>query len=433
MAPRILEPLEVTALDAEFWDSFVERFWRTDQPVHLRFRQPPLELGTRDFFDVVVRASEEYRNVVAGGFLRMYVDGRMLVCGMDELLPAAADGDIEAYAERARAAVGGSEFTVILYSSQRFSHKIQREGRAFLAPLIERVGLPSGYADIDAFCGQYSRTPFGIHKDYAANFSYVVSGTKSMLFWPDEAFKSRDPGHPGFLVRDDYETFEDSALRIDARPGDMMFWPASYWHIAVSDERSARSDGAWPTTVNLALYESQSALGPASNAWGTVQRRLASLPQPPGTWDSAGAAMPSLFGQALEATRAAAASPELDVQLQDDWLRFASGGGYKTISREPVPGRYQPGDVVRLSPGSRILLHRPAEGRLVVASNGQLIRVRDSDSITGLVARLLAGEEVGGEGDWAARGDGIEALLKALWSFGALDVVPIDSLVTAGG
>jgi 50S ribosomal protein L16 3-hydroxylase len=86
----------------------------------------------------------------------------------------------------------------------------------------------------DTFFGNYRATPFGIHRDPASVFSFVLQGRRTYCFWPMSHFASDDPD----LYRTDPEVLArhlDHAERFEAGPGDLIYWPSNRWHVILAD------------------------------------------------------------------------------------------------------------------------------------------------------------------------------------------------------
>ena len=120
---------------------------------------------------------------------------------------------------------------------------VWRRVRQFLRGLHGITGLPGEEAKMTLFLGNYARTPFGLHRGRSANFMFVVDGLKRIRAWPD-AFSR---GKPDMTNRLDYERYNDASVVLDARPGEVIFWPASYWHIG-------RTPAARSIAISLALF-----------------------------------------------------------------------------------------------------------------------------------------------------------------------------------
>src|SRR5207245_3009425 len=98
------------------------------------------------------------------------------------------------------------------------------------------------HADVELFVSNNRLTPFGIHRDPASNFTLVVQGRKRMRLWPEAFFTRRPP-----MDAESYAAHLGQALTLEGEPGDLLYWPSSYWHVA-------ESDGDLSVTMNICLY-----------------------------------------------------------------------------------------------------------------------------------------------------------------------------------
>lgn len=165
------------------------------------------------------------------------------------LLPTTADGSVAGWVNRLTHETGGLRFALIVNDLHVFDDEVWRATWPLFRTLFGRLGAPAGYAYCDLFLGNYHRTPFGIHKDDQYVFTYPVVGRKRFHLWPFKALINRPEtrhqedlaNRPGFIqVRDEAEYRELLARSssIDAGPGDVMFWPPSYWHCADNPDGS---------------------------------------------------------------------------------------------------------------------------------------------------------------------------------------------------
>ena len=114
----------------------------------------------------------------------------------------------------------------------------------FLQRVFRSTGVPSSVS-LDLFLGNYRLSPFGIHKDNQDVITFIVLGNKRFYLWPSEHFSHR-PELAGVPAREhahrvlqipvadgaEYAAIVKEAIVVHGQPGDVMFWPASYWHCA---------------------------------------------------------------------------------------------------------------------------------------------------------------------------------------------------------
>lgn len=254
-----------------FWQDFLSKYWE-QQPTTLSYpaRRPLMteeealalfrQLGDR------FRAGEQ----VDADF---YIENAYLRSGVGRLLPDATDRDLPGYRARVTAQLGGQRFSLVTNSVRRESREHSRRVHAFTRGLRRRIGEQAGSIGADIFLSSSLRTPFGVHRDAASNFSYIISGQKRMLVWPHEVFAERVDQHgPGplnnvFLDEVDLDSYRDRAIVLEGRAGDVLYWPSSYWHIA-------ESTGEPSLVLNVPVYLYTALYRMASEYY---QRKLARL------------------------------------------------------------------------------------------------------------------------------------------------------------
>ncbi|MEN5190372.1 cupin domain-containing protein [Luteimonas sp. TWI414] len=140
-------------------------------------------------------------------------------------LPRHEDATFERYAQRILREGGGRSYALIVNEFHRHDRRIWEGGRRFFQGLFAQVGLPSTGAITTLFHGNYERTPVGVHKDRFATFVFVLQGRKRMRFWPTR------PWQDAVATRVDYAEHLADSFAIDVGPGDLLYWPAAYYHV----------------------------------------------------------------------------------------------------------------------------------------------------------------------------------------------------------
>ena len=289
--------------------------------------------------------------------------------------------------------LGDQAVTLSVYECQSYSFTLWMRARYFLRALYAHVGLPISKVNLDTFFGRYSRTPFGIHKDAVANFSYVVSGAKRMLLWPSEAFENRFPTSIRALGTVHYEQFMDSAIEIEGKPGDLIFWPASYWHLAISDD-------GWPTTLNIALYLGNNLLQLFHQIFAVPEIASAladfSIPTTIPIPESLGPpriTVPEPVLHQGEVFQALANHTHLRQCSEDRWFRKLSASGFDVVP-QPVPTpSLDDSKLVRGSSDFPIFLIPRDSGKAEIFANGNKLEVSMDEQVSSIVDRLNSGTE----------------------------------------
>jgi len=108
-----------------------------------------------------------------------------------------------------------------------------------VAPLVQAISSSNAAIRpmnwiLDTFFGTYHATPFGIHKDNASVFSYILQGKRTYATWHSSYFKENDPD----LRTPDIQSVErhlKNAEIFEVNQGEVFYWPSNRWHIALSD------------------------------------------------------------------------------------------------------------------------------------------------------------------------------------------------------
>jgi hypothetical protein len=225
----------------------VVRLWNTGPGV-VPAAEIQAPVGPDAVFAALVGAAQAVRDRQEPSSVSVFVDGALLVADFDELLPGPWDTGPADYQDRLRRILGEREFVCVGDSLHRFDAMVAQAAIDVLDQVTPHVGRPYGGVNVDCFIGTYQATPTGVHKDTAANLSLVLAGTKTMEFWPADAF---DGVHrPGTSHTDTWSRSVRQGRRapttLTAGPGDLLFWPADWWHCAI--------DGEGVFTLNISLY-----------------------------------------------------------------------------------------------------------------------------------------------------------------------------------
>jgi hypothetical protein len=82
---------------------------------------------------------------------------------------------------------------------------------------------------------------FRLHKDAEDVFTFVVEGHRRFLLWPFDTFAgtaglSASEGRKSHLLFEvDYEAYRSQAVVLEATAGDLLYWPAEWWHVGESN------------------------------------------------------------------------------------------------------------------------------------------------------------------------------------------------------
>lgn len=373
----------------QFWSDFVENCWQ-QKPMLIKspFKCPLITES--DFFRIMRDACESYRSFTNRA-LGCWVGFGLRNCDISDFLVCRDDESLDSYKARLAKVLGKEAITLSVYNCQSYDFRLWMRVRHFLRPLYARVGMPISKVDLDTFFGRYSRTPTGIHKDNVANFSYVVSGRKRMLLWPDPAFDGLFPRNVQILDTARYEQFKATAIEIEGEAGDIIFWPPTYWHMAVSE-------GAWSSTLNIALYVRSDFL---QSMHYITNRQLNSaisrfIPPPLVQIRERGgtvATVPAEIMQQGEIFRTLGQDARVKECIEDRWFRKLSASGFDSVPPSVPSVDLNDGDTVRGDTSFSIFLVPRGDGKAKVFANGDAFEVSSDEYISSVVSRLNSGRD----------------------------------------
>ncbi|MFJ8649399.1 JmjC domain-containing protein [Streptomyces sp. NPDC093546] len=414
------------------WSVFTQRYWDR-RPVLFR-AVAPVPFKAADAFRAAVRAGAP-----EGLDGRMPPNVQLTVERVQRdapvaLLPAAEDGSFDAYDTRLASRLQGRRYALVVNGFHAFDPALWHRERAFFGGLWEAVGLPLTGAITTLFHGTYEHSPVGVHKDRFATFMFGLRGRKRMRFWP------RRPWDDPVSTKVDYARHTAASFAAEVGPGDLLYWPADYYHVGESagDAPATSVNVGVPRDEHHAGYELEDLLAdldPARLAGRGGVDSLLPAPDAPLTapGPGAGGLLAPTLPEALTATaRALGAYGDPDRmrrRVAALSLRRWTAGGFEPV---PAPAPARPladGDLLRADPGSPVLWTPYDDGGTLCAANGhdtrtplgahevlRLIRALSAPRPT-RVGQLLAAAGPG------ARRDGRE-LLELLESFRALTREP---------
>ncbi|MES2638397.1 MAG: cupin-like domain-containing protein [Myxococcota bacterium] len=187
---------------------------------------------------------------------RVFVDDKQAGFSLDRHAARPDDVDLDGFERRLRAGLGGREFGMVIGDAAILDGTLWRHAVQFLRGLHAAVGTPAGGSHAEVFFGNYQRSFFGVHKDRLETFTFITRGRKRFLTWPYEALLGLPdapqdvPLHAFSFNEVDLAPLREQAVVLEGGPGDVLFWPASWWHVAESVEEG------FVTTLTLACAPS---------------------------------------------------------------------------------------------------------------------------------------------------------------------------------
>jgi 50S ribosomal protein L16 3-hydroxylase len=228
---------EVTRFD---WDELVARWWERRVVV---FRGVGAPFTLPDAFAAAVAAGRRQLgrtyDLAARGDVRFSIDGQSQAF-LAPWVPVARDRDFTGYAARLAGALGDRCHALIISRFHSQAHAMWAAERAMFAPLWQRVGLPLTGAITTLFHGDYEATPTGVHRDRFTTLLFALAGRKRMRFWPVR------PWTEPVTTMTRYDAYLATSFAVEVGPGDVLYWPSSYFHIG-------ESAGGMSTSVNVGI------------------------------------------------------------------------------------------------------------------------------------------------------------------------------------
>ncbi|MFD8478429.1 JmjC domain-containing protein [Kitasatospora sp. NPDC059673] len=406
------------------WDEFTALYWDR-RPVLIKAALPaPFEL--REVFAATTLGTRP-----PGAYLMppnaQFAVGRFQQSEPANWFPRSGDGSFDGYRRRLDAELAAfsreRRYALVVHAFHAFHAGQWERQRAFFEPLWERTGLPLSGAITTLFHGNYEHTPVGVHRDRFATFLFALAGHKRMRFWRER------PWTEPVTTKLDYQAHLATSFTAEPEPGDLLYWPANYYHVGES------VDGAVATSVNVGVpREAHRAvhdvddllLGRAADAMVDPDAALVRLPAATAPLSvpelPADGALPEALEQTLRVFQAYRDPDRMRDRVASVSLRDLSASGLCPV---PPPEPLRPlddGTVVRVR--ARVL-YEPVGGALLCAANGHLLRSALTRQQAEPLLRRLAGRKPVPVGELlaglpdAARADARD-LLEALESFRAL-------------
>lgn len=336
------------------------------------------------------------------------IDGVRVGADVERWLPTKQDGSLERLAKRITGDVPGSTFTVFARAFQlELGWEFWKRVRRFLNGLYALVGVPADRAEVDLFAGSYPRSRRGIHLDSADVFCFVIEGRKRIRLWPRSAFPEGAYWY-GFSGKRKHLL---KSICLDGEPGDILYWPSSYWHVG-------ESRGGTVSSLSLGLYPRDSLAATAARlVEGEAARELGAenfVESLPCSVEQLEAAPP----RALRAF--ARASENLALALLRRRMEQVTGHAFDQIPLPPARGRLRASSIVAADPVFPIFC-RSVGATAIVAANGRSIALPRSKALRGMIDALNRGTPISLSQQTAAVNPHLREALRFLLFSGAVE------------
>lgn len=314
---------------------------------------------------------------------------------LESFVPLHEDGGIIEYYERLRATQKVEEFTFAQHGLHKYNFHFWDTCRRAVTDLVETTGVPTDGVDTDTFLGAYSSTPRGIHTDQASTFMHILHGRKRMLVWPPNYFSEENAEIVGTPLRKtvlqcDLERALADAEVLEGEVGDILYWPASYWHLSTSDRPREFS-----IAVNIGLF-----IGEADRAmlYSVTQRALQSALRPFSAhqYYDVNQAIPEVEATALARLRKLISGPVIEEEIADQWCRRLSSGGFRDPPPvlEIIPSYSEESQFRLAAEYGKVVFWKVRSRQLVVYGFGQAVSLPLSDALLAKLSELAKGGQV---------------------------------------
>jgi ribosomal protein L16 Arg81 hydroxylase len=379
---------------SDFWSSFSKKYWEKKPVTLKRVASEILAIDADHIFELLVRYANHCRKTKSftsqgRGGLKLFVAGKLQAfADALHLLPTEKDGSLEGYHRRMGALF--PDYCLVCDELLQVSLEKWDVLGTFMQGLYEHVGIPNRFSEIGLYLGNYRQTPFGVHVDPCGVISLPVVGTKRFRLWTPDVIKK----HPELKYVHEYDRYKKYSKLMVAKPGDVTYWPSSYWHIAESDGSFSAtwSIGTWvdrpykdvlvQSLESLMSEKLKADLGAKSIQFRKLHRK-----------DGFVEGLPDIFRRSISMFR------ELpEKELHDTFLRFwleqTSKRGFKIAPQPALKARLSRGDRVRGRTNNPIQWAKLASGRLCLAINGVLVETPRSPKTAKLVQSLNTGKTI---------------------------------------
>ncbi|MCT9089853.1 cupin domain-containing protein [Streptomyces sp. ASQP_92] len=373
------------------WAEFISRHW--DRQAVLYKSVQPTPFDENEVFQAALRATEAPDPHLIPPHAQFAV-GRFQQTAPESWLPRASDRTFTGYGRRLAttdAQVRSDGYALMVHAFHTFHAAQWERERSFFAGLWEHVGLPTTGAITTLFHGTYEHTPVGVHKDRFATFLFAVQGRKRMRFW------TRRPWTHAATTVLDYEPYLQDSFSAEVEPGDLLYWPASHYHVGESVGKSMATsvNVGVPRENHRAVYDLDDLLVEHdARSLMDPDAALARLPAVPASLsvpDAATPGLPAALDQALSAFGTYTETARMRDRAVVQSLRTWTAGGLRPTPPPEEPRTLRDETLVRaVTP----VLWGETEDARVCATNGHAVTTAlDARCVTRMLD-LLSGPGV---------------------------------------
>lgn len=247
--------MRIFAFNGSNWHEFFDQYWNK-QPVVIKNISKAYNLKTEELFNSLAETCDAFRSDDSTQ-IKLYVNNNQVIQDLYDSLPSTKLGNFENYAQLIKDKYHSETFTLYVNGLLAQHPSIWLKYYRFLQEVFANQEISLQTIDFEVFAGRYKSTAGGVHQEACANFHFIVHGKKTMRVWhPDifrsHAFKTYQTASERYLICSDYQEYLNESIPLEGEAGDILYWPAGYWHVGESPQVSA--------SVNLAMYMQENAI-----------------------------------------------------------------------------------------------------------------------------------------------------------------------------
>lgn len=226
----------------EVWDDFIDRYWEKEPFVASSLLGSEI-MDRQESFNLLVGNIDNFLTRKGTGFsLRIFLDARALTpseCQLLGVIPDTGDDSFESFLARIQPAIGDSEYCLLVDRSELTPGTRDRVYYC-LRNIYSRLGYIAPESLVFFFFGDYEKTPFGAHyhdnaKECDSSFIFSLTGEKKIWLWP----RGYEEAYPEILGATQVDQFLDDADILEAKPGEMIYFPSDMVHVGESQVKDS--------------------------------------------------------------------------------------------------------------------------------------------------------------------------------------------------
>lgn len=381
-----------------FWKKFAKINWEK-APLLLQDSASTLqEIKEDQIFSMLVDYSNQCRKLKSPQGFKLFVEGQLQYAeDLLQFLPVKKDKSFLGY--HARMEKYFSDYCLVCDELLQVSQENRKPLQQFTENLFSHVGFPNRFVEMGLYLGNYKKTPFGVHVDGCGVFSFPVVGKKTFRLWTPSFVEK----NPALNRAHSYSKFKKHSQVLEARPGDMTYWPSSAWHIA-------ESDGSFSATWSLGVWVDRSHFDVIQEALSPLLRKTLGVHgetkvtgQKNGLKSDQKKSLHSSDGQVVDLPKnfqetilkiESLSKNELHDAFLKSWLELISKQGFKTFPLQIPPNKISLDSEIQISSLKSILWSKNRSKKMIsCAFQGTVIELSPSHEMLYLIKDLNLGKQ----------------------------------------